>query len=112
MKPLKDWTLEEARAYCDNHTCDNCSLLLKKNNDCRISAPRFWELEGVLQFTMSERTAVRVMEKALCGYAIEKTEQGEVRVIGRDGSVTRIEESVFPSLYPDQRVKISDIIGD
>ena len=117
-KPLKDWTLGEAKEYCTsrNGNCADDCIFSKKGIGmvCGIAPkPVWWTLPEKPRFTDQE------VEDA----------QAVRRVFGRDGTIERhnkalaapysnlvfdhlyINEDLFPSIQPGREYTLDEIIG-
>jgi len=128
QKPLKDWTLGEVKEYCKGRgrNCAKpaqCEFYRDKENEfdrlCTlINVPQRWDLLQPPRFTEEEVEAAKVL---LTG-GIEKVERSKYS----DGDLTayspvfgenerrrcwHIPHTLFPSLFPGQSVKLSDIVG-
>lgn len=111
-KPLKDWTLGEAKEYCTDHDCGDCKLF--QNHECLLSgSPSKWRIEEKPRFTEQDVEDAKTIK----------------RVFGRDGTVKRlnkaitdpysnltfdhmyINESMFPCIFEGQEYTLDEIIG-
>src|SRR5690625_4319825 len=55
-KPLKDWTLREVEAHCQQKArCKDCDMLRQNGYECRFSnGPFLWDLSDKPRFTQQE----------------------------------------------------------
>ena len=115
-KPLKDWTLEECKAYCsEKHgaACFNDDEI----NDCVLekcglccSEPKDMDLLGKPHFTQQEVERAKAI-KAIWPNA-ERIEHPNTSLYVYSGVnfLTKIPESTFPSIQQGQTCNIEDII--
>lgn len=117
-KPLKDWTLWEAKEYCTsrNGNCADDCIFSKKGLGmvCGIAPkPVWWTLPEKPRFTEQDVEDAKAVK----------------RVFGRDGTVKRlnkaitdpysnltfdhmyINESMFPCIFEGQEYTLDEIIG-
>ena len=111
-KPLRDWTLGEAKEYCTDHDCGDCKLF--QNHECLLSgSPSKWRIEEKPRFTEQDVEDAKAVK----------------RVFGRDGTVKRlnkaitdpysnltfdniyINEGMFPCIFEGQEYTLDEIIG-
>ena len=115
-KPLKDWTLGEAKEYCTsrNGNCADDCIFSKKGIGmvCGIAPkPVWWTLPEKPRFTEQEVEDAKTI----------------LKVFGRKGTIKRyhfcgdpstltfdnlyINQYLFPSIKPDQEYTLDEIIG-
>ena len=115
-KPLKDWTLGEAKEYCTsrNGNCADDCIFSKKGIGmvCGIAPkPVWWTLPEKPRFTQQEVEDAKTI----------------LKVFGRKGTIKRyhfcgdpstltfdnlyINQYLFPSIKPDQEYTLDEIIG-
>lgn len=114
-KPLKDWTLREVEAHCQQKArCKDCDMLRQNGYECRFSGgPCLWDLSDKPRFTEQDVEDAKSVK----------------RVFGRDGTVKRlkkeittpysnltfdnlyINESMFPCIFEGQSYTLDEIIG-
>lgn len=125
-KPLKDWTLGEAKEYCTsrNGNCADDCIFSKKGIGmvCGIAPkPVWWTLPEKPRFTEQEvedaKTIKRMFGADIFTH-IHKDEDGWPEMMdgpGEDGNVgwcsIGMEEGMFPSLRPNETVTLDEIIG-
>jgi hypothetical protein len=71
MKKLKDWTLGEVQAYCENTSCKDCVFYTSRGPgiscDLTNDAPKDWDLTDPPWFTEQEvvdaKTLLRLFER-------------------------------------------------
>ena len=114
-KPLKDWTLGEAKEYCTsrNGNCADDCIFSKKGIGmvCGIAPkPVWWTLPEKPRFTQQEverAKAIKVLWPDAEG--IRKTEMmGPVHIVG---TAVWVGHDNFPSLEPERTIKLDEIIG-
>ena len=114
-KPLKDWTLGEVEANCQQKArCKDCDMLKKNGYECKFSGgPYLWDLSDKPRFTQQDVEDAKAVK----------------RVFGRDGTVKRlnkaitdpysnltfdniyINEGMFPCIFEGQEYTLDEIIG-
>lgn len=112
-KPLKDWTLGEVQEFCNGRPCDGCVFAYP--NFCRLAhyhyAPKWWDLTDPPRFTEQEVEDARAILR-LWNDAVSVTKRNTVQSVKLRCDVTVfIDYTLFPSIKPDETVKLSDIIG-
>lgn len=114
-KPLKDWTLWEAKEYCTsrNGNCADDCIFSKKGIGmvCGIAPkPVWWTLPEKPRFTEQEverAKAIKVLWPDAKG--IRKMEMmGPVHIVG---TAVWVGHDNFPSLEPERTIKLDEIIG-
>ena len=125
-KPLKDWTLGEAKEYCTsrNGNCADDCIFSKKGIGmvCGIAPkPVWWTLPEKPRFTQQEVEDAKTI-KRMFGTDnfthIHKDEDGWPEMMdgpGEDGTIgwcsIGMEEGMFPSIRPGETVSLDEIIG-
>ena len=112
-KPLKDWTLGEVKAYCQqNASCKGCDMLRQSGYECRFSGgPCLWDLSETPRFTQQDIEDAKTIR----------------RIFGRDGTIKRtpnlgerstllfdrlyINPFLFPNIKAGQEYTLDEIIG-
>ena len=125
-KPLKDWTLGEAKEYCTsrNGNCADDCIFSKKGIGmvCGIAPkPVWWTLPEKPRFTEQEVEDAKTIKRMFGAdnfTHIHKDEDGRPEMMdgpGEDGNVgwcsIGMEEGMFPSLRPNETVTLDEIIG-
>lgn len=125
-KPLKDWTLGEAKEYCTsrNGNCADDCIFSKKGIGmvCGIAPkPVWWTLPEKPRFTEQEVEDAKTIKRMFGAdnfTHIHKDEDGWPEMMdgpGEDGNVgwcsIGMEEGMFPSLRPNETVTLDEIIG-
>lgn len=114
-KPLKDWTLGEAKEYCTsrNGNCADDCIFSEKGIGmvCGIAPkPVWWTLPEKPRFTQQEverAKAIKVLWPDAKG--IRKTEMmGPVHIVG---TAVWVGHDNFLSLEPERTIKLDEIIG-
>lgn len=125
-KPLKDWTLGEAKEYCTsrNGNCADDCIFSKKGIGmvCGIAPkPVWWTLPEKPRFTQQEvedaKTIKRMFGADNFTY-IRKDQFGLCEMMDGPGDDPNVgwcaigmEEGMFPSLRPEETVTLDEIIG-
>ena len=119
-KPLKDWTLEECKAYCSEKygaACFNDDEI----NDCVLekcglccSEPKDMDLLGKPRFTEQEVEDAKYIKRILKVDLVSRNQYGNGLVAKRDDdSVSVVVNSeMFPSIRPGQSYSLDEIIGN
>ena len=122
-KPVKEWTLEEAQAYCrDFYGGDGCAC---REDQCRLAEygyrvccnePKDWELTDAPRWTPEEVEKARAIKLLWPGAeTIYIGGTGNVRVNVRRGERSSLIFEValehFPSLRAGEDVRIESIIN-
>lgn len=133
-KPVKDWTLEEAKEYCESKHGDKCydseteeELLayckLAKYNVC-CEEPKYYNLNNIPEFTPDEIAFCRLIKKTYpwANYIAKGSMAlmySELRPVfttygyfeyGSTGRCTIIDYKFFPQIEPLTYYAINDII--
>ena len=122
-KPLRDWTLGEVEAHCQQKArCKDCDMLRKNGYECRFSGgPYLWDLSDKPRFTEQEvedaKTIKRMFGTDIFTH-IHKDEDGWTEMMdgpGEDWTIgwcsIGMEEGMFPSIRPGETVTLDEIIG-
>ena len=118
-KPLKDWTLGEAKEYCTsrNGNCADDCIFSKKGIGmvCGIAPkPVWWTLPEKPRFTQQEVELFRAIQ-VLYPKAeyVERIKDSGVIILSNNtcGWITDIDKDLFPALRPGESVKLDEIIG-
>ena len=109
-KPLKDWTLGEAKEYCTsrNGNCADDCIFSKKGIGmvCGIAPkPVWWTLPEKTRFTQQEVEDAKTLKRLFGKYKI--ADFGARHVFGG----LRLNEDAFPSFQPGQSYTLDEIIG-
>ena len=121
-KPLKDWTLGECQAECENAgECCKCRLHSSSElSSCKIRIalykkpdPAHWELIDKPRFTEQEverAKAIKVLYPEICYI---KNDDGWLRGLtkGKESIFLDRVLSWFPSVHPGQCYTLDEIIG-
>ena len=111
-KPLKDWTLGEAKEYCTsrNGNCADDCIFSKKGIGmvCGIAPkPVWWTLPEKPRFTQQEVEDAKAVRRVLGHeYRLERTPEGTISFGG-----LILSTQLFPSIQPGQSCALDDIIG-
>ena len=116
-KPLKDWTLGEAKEYCTsrNGNCADDCIFSKKGIGmvCGIAPkPVWWTLPENPRFTQQEverAKAIRLIYPT--AYRLEEADP-LIRVWDKEGKLlAHVDVNLFLSLKPEQPYTLDEIIG-
>ena len=117
-KPLKDWTLGEAKEYCTsrNGNCADDCIFSKKGIGmvCGIAPkPVWWTLPEKPRFTQQEvedaKTLLRVFPERLD--SISRSKDGTVNIAAKGAWRGYLNTDAFPSIHPGQCYTLDEIIG-
>lgn len=116
-KPLKDWTLGEAKEYCTsrNGNCADDCIFSKKGIGmvCGIAPkPVWWTLPEKPRFTQQEverAKAIRLIYPT--AYRLEEADP-LIRVWDKEGKLlSHVDTALFPSHQSGQSYTLDEIIG-
>lgn len=125
-KPLKDWTLGEAKEYCTsrNGNCADDCIFSKKGIGmvCGIAPkPVWWTLPEKPRFTEQEVEDAKAIKRMFGDdnfTHIHKDEDGLCKMMDGPGDDPNVgwcaigmEEGMFPSIRPRETVTLDEIIG-
>lgn len=125
-KPLKDWTLGEAKEYCTsrNGNCADDCIFSKKGIGmvCGIAPkPVWWTLPEKPRFTEQEVEDAKAIKRMFGDdnfTHIHKDEDGLCEMMDGPGDDPNVgwcaigmEEGMFPSIRPGETVTLDEIIG-
>ena len=120
LKPYKDWTLAEAKAFCAERgqgrkdgydPCDKCPLWTVL---CATEYPEKWWLHAYTPQEVEAAKAVRVLFPT-ASTIYTSGHDHFIQVFDADGEVIHAfieDRNPFPSLKKGETVKLDDIIGD
>lgn len=119
-KPIKDWTLEELKEYCENNirvNCGDCPFIdnCNKINSSSLTvdkAPNSWDLR---QYWTKEETQ---FVKLLSNYVnnpehiiLKKYEDGVLEWMDtKKDKIYNIPKELFPSIKSNMRIRLIDIV--
>ena len=115
-KPLKDWTLGEAKEYCTsrNGNCADDCIFSKKGIGmvCGIAPkPVWWTLPEKPRFTEQEVERAKAI-KVLYPEADSLDEcDPQIKVLNIKFVIATLDTALFPSLRPGETVTLDEIIG-
>ena len=113
-KPLKDWTLGEAKEYCTsrNGNCADDCIFSKKGIGmvCGIAPkPVWWTLPEKPRFTEREVERAKAIKVLFpCAIEVVKADSGSVSVVGASLALST---DHFPSIRTGETVHLDEIIG-
>jgi len=122
-KPLRDWTLGEAKEYCENNSglCNEVFCPLKSFCDFlearspELFAPGYWALTEKPRFTPwavgIAKGIVELLTDKWNEIRISRCHNGTLLIVGKNGLEVEINKTLFPSIRPMQSIKLSDIVG-
>ena len=117
-KPLKDWTLGEAKEYCTsrNGNCADDCIFSKKGIGmvCGIAPkPVWWTLPEKPRFTQQEvedaKMLLRVFPERLD--SISRSKDGTVTLAAKGAWRGYLNKDAFLSIHPGQSYTLDEIIG-
>ena len=113
-KPLRDWTLGEVEAHCQQKArCKDCDMLRKNGYECRFSGgPYLWDLSDKPRFTEQEVERAKAMRLIYpTAYRLEEADP-LIRVWDKEGKLlAHVDVNLFLSLNPEQSYTLDEIIG-
>jgi len=108
-KPLKDWTLAEAQAYCKgSEDCEDCPMRGDDWCSCRTHNPANWDLFERSKYTADEITLAQLLVKAGVETVRRKADKDELLLDWSDCR-SRLPGAAFPSLEPNRTVELEAI---
>lgn len=118
-KPLKDWTLGEAKEYCasrNGNCADDCILSRKGiGMACEVAPkPAWWTLADRPRWTEQEVELFRAIQVLYpkAEYVERIKDSGVIGLSNNTcGWITDIDKDLFPSLCPGESVKLSEVCG-
>ena len=113
-KPLKDWTLGEAKEYCTsrNGNCADDCIFSKKGIGmvCGIAPkPVWWTLPEKPRFTQQEVERAKNLLDVVGPAELRKV--ADMVTMKVDGKIIYLRKDVFPSLKNEMAVTLDEIIG-
>ena len=113
-KPLKDWTLWEAKEYCTsrNGNCADDCIFSKKGIGmvCGIAPkPVWWTLPEKPRFTEQEVEMAKNLLDVVGPAELRKV--ADMVTMKVDGEIIYLRKDAFPSLKNEMAVTLDEIIG-
>ena len=113
-KPLKDWTLGEAKEYCTsrNGNCADDCIFSKKGIGmvCGIAPkPVWWTLPEKPRFTQQEVEMAKNLLDVVGPAELKKV--ADMVTMKVDGEIIYLRKDAFPSLKNELAVTLEEIIG-
>ena len=113
-KPLKDWTLGEAKEYCTsrNGNCADDCIFSKKGIGmvCGIAPkPVWWTLPEKPRFTQQEVERAKNLLDVVGPAELKKV--ADMVTMKVDGGIIYLRKDAFPSLKNEMAVTLDEIIG-
>ena len=113
-KPLKDWTLGEAKEYCTsrNGNCADDCIFSKKGIGmvCGIAPkPVWWTLPEKPRFTEQEVERAKNLLNVIGPAELRKV--ADMVTMKADGKIIYLRKDAFPSLKNEMTVTLDEIIG-
>ena len=118
-KPLNEWTLEEAKDYCEHKTCSLCLLYDKINFLCPLSnkSPKNWKLNNKINFTDNEiediKNIIRLFDCDSKG-KISRSKTGFLEFfyenIHDKFYNVLLNPNLFPSIKCNESINIADVL--
>ena len=114
-KPLRDWTLGEVEAHCQQKArCKDCDMLRKNGYECRFSGgPYLWDLSDKPRFTEQEVEAAKAVKVLFpCTTHLIQFQPNEpVSAKAGDAFVVNLNSVLFPNIQPGKPYTLDEIIG-
>lgn len=113
-KPLKDWTLGEAKEYCTsrNGNCADDCIFSKKGIGmvCGIAPkPVWWTLPEKPRFTQQEVERAKNLLDVVGPAELKKV--ADMVTMKVDGKIIYLRKDAFPSIKNEMAVTLDEIIG-
>lgn len=112
-KPLKDWTLGEMQAYCNNTDCKNACWLYGRHCYCPflVEAPGDWDLSTPPRWTAEDIADAKAV-KRVHPWAVRvcRDELGGVHIYDRIGGNIGINVVLLPGLRTGETVDLQEIL--
>ena len=117
-KPLKDWTLGEAKEYCTsrNGNCADDCIFSKKGIGmvCGIAPkPVWWTLPEKTRFTEQEVEDAKMLLRIFPEHpdSVSRANDGTVTLAAKGAWRGCLNSDAFPSIRPGQSYTLDEIIG-
>ncbi|WP_281696637.1 hypothetical protein [Bacteroides clarus] len=117
-KPLKDWTLGEAKEYCTsrNGNCADDCIFSKKGIGmvCGIAPkPVWWTLPEKPRFTEQEVEDAKMLLRIFPEHpdSVSRANDGTVTLAAKGAWRGCLNSDAFPSIRPGQSYTLDEIIG-
>jgi hypothetical protein len=118
-KPLKDWTLGEVSAYCENTACKDCALCTPRGPgiscDLTNDGPKDWDLTERPRFTEQEVEDAKVLMRTHSEWlqVVYRGKDGGLWLKAEDGKgFIPIATTMFPSIGNCKTVSLKEIAGE
>lgn len=114
-KPLKDWTLGEIKAECEEHeqNCESCPFYSVSH--CKITrrvmnrVPEDWDFSEPPHWTEQDKKDAMMIKRLIPqANQINRGMGGSLSL----NPVTAIDRKLFPLLKPGESAMLDEIIGD
>lgn len=113
-KPLKDWTLGEMQAYCNNTDCANACWLYERHCYCPFTgtAPTSWDLSEPPRWTAEDIADAKAVKRVLpWAVHVGRSAHGVEYICDENGDNSRhINAVLFPDLRMGETVALQDIL--
>lgn len=111
-KPLREWTLGELQAHCNDANCDKC--VWRDATDCAFAGcpPCEWNLTDPPSWTREDIEDAKAVKRIYpCAVKVErsKAKRGMVNLITEDWYYA-VHRRLFPSLVPGECVPLQEIL--
>lgn len=113
-KPLKDWTLDEMRKYCDETLCEDCRCFCESEDSClfAVGEPHQWHLSESHRWTERDIEDARAIKRVFKWATDVNRGTDNVYVRGATGDLVRgIDTALLPSLRRGEIVTLDEILG-
>lgn len=112
-KPLKDWTLGEMQAYCNNTDCANACWLYERHCYCPFlgEAPGDWDLSTPPRWTAEDIADAKAVKRVLpWALRVCMGAHGSKYICDSNGENRGINAVLFPDLRMGETVDLQDIL--
>lgn len=118
-KPLNEWTLEEAKDYCEHTICSSCLFYDKINSLCLLSnkPPKDWKLNNKTDLTDKEiEDAKNIAKLFKYGFegAISRSKTDCLNFICEASynqtCIVELDSKLFPSIKCGESINIEDVL--
>lgn len=112
-KPLKDWTLVEVEANCQQKArCKDCDMLRQNGYECRFSGgPYLWDLSDKPRFTEQEVERAKAIKMIYPNAEKLELVPCVIRVYTDIGVIAHLHADLFPSMKYGLICTLDEIIG-
>lgn len=112
-KPMQDWTLAEAKEYCQSRGKCTACLLGYRGGMCRFEKqwPREWDMSTRYRWSRQDKEDARAIKRVFPGAKlITRLTDGQL-CVGWGSLAVQIETCLLPSLRPNETVFLDEILN-